>query len=201
MYDEPKAHDFIRLGRAESRALTRKRLRMAAIEEIAARGVAGLSIEKISERAGLTRGAFYYNYDSKYALLSDVLVVASDIEINLWIKLSEEVDDIDDLFPLLKERVDNFFGERGLLLVELEMEARRSDEFSTYFRDSERKVQMACERMVAALAHKAGVFIDVSLAATMVSSMASGLALCAPRSDGLTRGAILIRLLKLLLKS
>jgi len=173
---------------------------MAAIEEIAARGVAGISIERISERAGLTRGAFYYNYESKYSLLSDVLVVASDTEINLWMKLIEEVEDLNELFARFKERVDKYFDERGLLLIELEMEARRSDEFSTYFRDSEQKVQVACERLVAALARKVGAMVDVGLSATMVSSMASGLALCAPRSDGLTRGAILIKFLGLLLK-
>jgi len=173
---------------------------MAAIEEIAAKGVAGLSIEKISERAGLTRGAFYYNYDSKYSLLSDVLFVVSGIEIDLWIELTENVEDLDTLFYRIRDSVDKFFNERGLLLVELEMTARRSDEFATYYRDSERKVQVACERMVAALANKVGVSINVSLSAAMVSSMASGLALCESRADGLSRGTIMITFLKLLLR-
>jgi AcrR family transcriptional regulator len=173
---------------------------MAAIEEIAAKGVAGISIERISERASLTRGAFYYNYDSKYSLLSDVLFVVSDIEINRWIKLTEYVEDLDTLFYRIKANVDRFFDERGLLLVELEMTARRNDQFATYYRDSERKVQVACEKMVAALADKVGVTIDVGLSAAMVSSMASGLALWESRADGLTRGTIMITFLRLLLR-
>lgn len=200
MYEEPSSYGVGRLSRTEGRTLTRQRLCMAAIEEIAAKGVAGISIERISERAGLTRGAFYYNYDSKYSLLSDVLFVVSDIEINRWIKLTEDVEDIDTLFYRIRENVDRFFYERGLLFVELEMAARRSDEFAVYYRDSERKVQVACERMVAAMASKVGVTIDVGLSAAMVSSMASGLALCESRTDGFSRGTIMITFLKLLLR-
>ena len=200
MYDERSSHDFGRPSRAGGRALTRQRLCMAAIEEIVAKGVAGISIERISERAGLTRGAFYYNYDSKYSLLSDVLFAVSDVEINLWIKITEDVEELDALFSRIRDSVDRFFNERGLLLVELEMAARRSDEFATYYRDSERKVQVACERMVAALANKVGASIDVGLSAAMVSSMASGLALYESRTDGLSRGTIMITFLKLLLR-
>jgi len=148
----------------------------------------------------VTRGAFYYNYDSKYSLLSDALFVVSDIEINSWIKITEDVEDLDTLFYRIRDNVDRFFDERGLLLVELELAARRSDEFATYYRDSERKVQDACERMVATLANKVGVVIDVGLSAAMVSSMASGLALCESRADGLSRGTIMITFLKLLLR-
>jgi len=173
---------------------------MAAIEEIAAKGVAGISIERISERAGLTRGAFYYNYVSKYSLLADVLFVVSNSEINLWIKLTEDVEGLDTLFYRFRDSVDKFFNERGLLLVELEMAARRSHEFAAYYRDSERKVQVACERMVAALANKVGVIMDVNLSAAMVSSMASGLALRESQIGGLSRGTIMITFLKLLLK-
>jgi len=201
MYDERKSHDFSRQRRADGRALTRQRLCLAAIEEIAAKGVAGISIERISERAGLTRGAFYYNYDSKYSLLADVLFVVSEDEINLWINIIEDVENLDTLFSRIRDNVDKFFDEKGLLLVELEMAARRSSEFAAYFRDSERKVQMACEGLVAALARKVGIAIDIGLSATMVSSMASGLALGGPRSDGITRGTIMITFLKLLLKT
>jgi AcrR family transcriptional regulator len=201
MYDAIKPHDSGHRRRAEGRALTRQRLCSAAIEEIAERGVAGISIERISERAGLTRGAFYYNYDSKYSLLSDVLFVVSDDEINSWIKLIEDVEDLGTLFSLIRDNVDKFFDEKGLLLVELEMAARRSEEFAAYFRDSERKVQVACEGLVATLARKVGITIDVGLSATMVSSMASGLALGGPRSEGVTRGTIMITFLKLLLET
>jgi hypothetical protein len=54
--------------------------------------------------------------------------------------------------------------------------------------------------MVAALANKVGVIMDVNLSAAMVSSMASGLALRESQIGGLSRGTIMITFLKLLLK-
>ncbi len=53
------------------RRATRQRLLAAARQVIVERGLAGASVEEISERAGFTRGAFYSNFASK-----DDLVVA-----------------------------------------------------------------------------------------------------------------------------
>src|SRR4051794_24422189 len=59
-----------RAGRQEQ---TRAALRRAAAELIAERGYSAASLEAISKRAGLTRGAFYANYDSKEELFAEVL--------------------------------------------------------------------------------------------------------------------------------
>jgi len=48
---------------------TRERLLDAAFDLFADEGVDATSIEAVCERAGFTRGAFYSNFDSKYALL------------------------------------------------------------------------------------------------------------------------------------
>lgn len=50
------------------RTRTRDRLIEAAYELFSERGVAATSVEEICERAGFTRGAFYSNFDSKWAL-------------------------------------------------------------------------------------------------------------------------------------
>ncbi|MCC2315901.1 TetR/AcrR family transcriptional regulator [Cellulomonas xiejunii] len=51
---------------------TRERLLDAAFDLFADEGVDATSIEAVCERAGFTRGAFYSNFDSKYALLLDL---------------------------------------------------------------------------------------------------------------------------------
>jgi len=48
---------------------TRERLLDAAFDLFAEEGVDATSIEAVCERAGFTRGAFYSNFESKYALL------------------------------------------------------------------------------------------------------------------------------------
>ena len=48
---------------------TRERLLDAAFDLFADEGVDATSIETVCDRAGFTRGAFYSNFDSKYALL------------------------------------------------------------------------------------------------------------------------------------
>ena len=51
---------------------TRERLLDAAFDLFAEEGVDATSIEAVCERAGFTRGAFYSNFESKYALLIDL---------------------------------------------------------------------------------------------------------------------------------
>lgn len=55
------------------RTLTRARLMDAAFEVFAENGFAGASLELICERAGLTRGAFYYNFEAKDDLFLAVM--------------------------------------------------------------------------------------------------------------------------------
>lgn len=55
------------------RQRTRERLIEAALPVIAEDGVAGASIERISESAGMTRGAFYSNFSTKDDLLLAII--------------------------------------------------------------------------------------------------------------------------------
>ena len=54
------------------RAATRAKLVAAARELFAERGIAGTSVEEISDRAGFTRGAFYSNFDDIFDILTAV---------------------------------------------------------------------------------------------------------------------------------
>lgn len=194
-------YDRQRLTRSENRALTRKRLCAAAVAEIAKRGVAGLSIEKITEQAGLTRGAFYYNYSSKYELLADIPVEASSAEVARWTDLIEEEGNVFSLLPLLAKRVDAFFEGQELLFVELTLEARRSPEFATFFRKSEHKVRAECAKLITALSKKASIRMDPTIAGLMLAIISSGLELYAPAPSQPSRGTILTEFIRTFLKA
>ena len=62
---------------------TRERVAAAALEVFSERGYAATSIDDIVERAGTTRGAFYYYFESK----DDV---ARDLQRDLWHRLANE---------------------------------------------------------------------------------------------------------------
>jgi AcrR family transcriptional regulator len=62
---------------------TRERVAAAALEVFAERGYAAVSIDDIVERAGTTRGAFYYYFEGK----DDV---ARDLQRDLWHRLADE---------------------------------------------------------------------------------------------------------------
>ncbi|TMR19230.1 TetR/AcrR family transcriptional regulator [Nonomuraea turkmeniaca] len=65
---------MVRLTRAQQQERTRAAVLAAAREEFAERGYADAKIDRIAERAELTRGAVYSNFPSKRALYLAVLV-------------------------------------------------------------------------------------------------------------------------------
>ncbi len=62
-----------RLTREESRAQTRERLIDAAYRLFATEGIEPTSIDRITEHAGYSRGAFYSNFETKEDLLAAVV--------------------------------------------------------------------------------------------------------------------------------
>jgi AcrR family transcriptional regulator len=65
---------MVRLTRAQQQERTRAAVLVAAREEFAERGYADAKVDRIAERAELTRGAVYSNFPSKRALYLAVLV-------------------------------------------------------------------------------------------------------------------------------
>ncbi len=61
---------------------TRDRVLAAALEVFAAKGFAATSVDNIVDRAGCTRGAFYYYFESKED-------IARDLQRDLWHRLAE----------------------------------------------------------------------------------------------------------------
>jgi AcrR family transcriptional regulator len=65
---------MVRLTRAQQQERTRAAVLVAAREEFAARGYVEATVDRIAERAELTRGAVYSNFPSKRAVYLAVLV-------------------------------------------------------------------------------------------------------------------------------
>ncbi len=62
-----------RLTRAQSKALTRRRILAAAARAFSRDGYAGASVEEIAESAGYSVGAVYSNFESKEHLFAELL--------------------------------------------------------------------------------------------------------------------------------
>jgi AcrR family transcriptional regulator len=71
-----------RLTRAEQQARTRAAVLAAATEEFAEHGYADAKVDRIAERAELTRGAVYSNFPGKRALYLAVLLGMVEVEPN-----------------------------------------------------------------------------------------------------------------------
>jgi AcrR family transcriptional regulator len=65
---------------------TRDRVLTAALEVFAAKGYAATSVDNIVERAGCTRGAFYYYFESKED-------IARDLQRDLWRRLARRAQE------------------------------------------------------------------------------------------------------------
>jgi AcrR family transcriptional regulator len=123
------------MSREESRALTKRKLRAAARELVATRGYGGVTVDQISETAGFSRGAFYSNYQSKDALLLELLEEYFHSEREALERISEESADdtsfaeaLSDLYSTWKDDVNYC-----LLATEFFLHAIRDEQFRARF--------------------------------------------------------------------
>jgi TetR/AcrR family transcriptional regulator, transcriptional repressor of aconitase len=124
------------MNRQESRDLTRQRLRSSAQIIFAREGIGAASIDRIAEAAGYSRGAFYSNYPDKHTLAMELLAEWQVSEIALWKGRMGEVEDPERRIEMLRESFNNFHKDnhRGLLALELQLEAERNPAFGERYR-------------------------------------------------------------------
>jgi len=124
-----------RITRQESQDITRQRLRSAARDEFARYGIAGASIDRITEAAGYSRGAFYSNYASKQELALELLSENNSRSIAQWRALIDESLNPVTLLQCLEKQFDLAASQRQwwLLAVELRLEAERNPAFGERF--------------------------------------------------------------------
>ena len=114
-----------------TREQTRARVIEAAATVFEERGIGGTSVEKIVSAAGLTRGAFYSNFDSKDDLIMAILAdhVAQTVRRNLEL-LAHHRDPADFLAAVgaVDRSQQDPLGRSPLLHIELILHAARAAE-------------------------------------------------------------------------
>lgn len=122
-----------RLKRAESQALTRKRLLSAAGNLFGGEGYASPSVERIAEAAGYSKGALYSNFESKEAIFLAVLEEQGRGSLDELLSALDGAGDAAAVMDLLVGWADARSGSGGWALAILE-HARTAQPGSTSVR-------------------------------------------------------------------
>ena len=138
-----------RLSREESQERTRAALLDSAREQIAAHGLAAASVRGISEAAGFSQGAFYSNFESKEAMLLEVMVEHMRAEARRFEGAVEGAVDAERLRAYLGTL--NTDGNWPMLTLELQLYANRSESFAAQFNAAKTAFQTDIARTLARL--------------------------------------------------
>ncbi|GHA05145.1 TetR/AcrR family transcriptional regulator [Novosphingobium arvoryzae] len=147
-----------RLSRSESQAQTRIRLAQAARHEFARRGVAAASIDRISESAGYSRGAFYSNFADKHELLLELQAQHQAAEIDAWQALLDAEGSLAEVLPALQRRFDAFArnADDFLFQAELQLEALRNPQVAERYRAFSAEIATRTRQLAQAFITRAG---------------------------------------------
>ncbi|OQO89466.1 hypothetical protein B1813_21245 [Saccharomonospora piscinae] len=165
-----------RLSRRESQELTRSRLLAAAAEVFAEVGVAGASVERIADRAGYTRGAFYGHFADKDALVAALLAARTRRERDEVAELAEAEDDPWEALRAWHRTRSAHVEEWLALRLELVRDAlQRTPGRRSPLADRE---QFAREALTGAVAHELGIdATEASFPALVIHALEDGLAI------------------------
>ena len=102
---------------AELRGTARARLLDAAAAEFTERGYAGASLQAIAERAGLTRGAIYWNFESKQELFLILLDERVDKPARELMKITESADAAQPTAALISRGLAHLIADQAPLIM------------------------------------------------------------------------------------
>lgn len=168
--------------RAEARGTARGRLLASAARVFAARGYARASLDEIARDAGVTKGAVYWNFDSKEDLFFALLDQRLDQRARELIDLTARAAPDEETSPAVSARLTELIDlERDVLLL-------AHEHWSLAVRDPElgrgyAKRQHALRGAIAAMLEARHVTIGVPLTvdagrlATVLLALANGLAM------------------------
>lgn len=147
-----------RITQHERRANTKRNLRSSALTEIARNGIEGTSIDQITEAAGVSRGAFYSNYKSKWEILLEIHRERSATEAAAWRRVIESDCDLESILTALESRFIAWTKEPewGLFSVELQLHAKRHPAFAVEYNKYYKEIIDATCRLNEQLFAKAG---------------------------------------------
>lgn len=164
-----------RLSRSESQAQTRVRLAQAARHEFARRGVAAASIDRISESAGYSRGAFYSNFSGKHEVLLELQAQHQAAEIDAWQALLDAEGSLAEVLPALRDRFDAFArnADDFLFSTELQLEALRNPEVAERYRAFAAEIAARTHQLAQAfIARAGGGRVSADVLGTLLQSLA-----------------------------
>jgi AcrR family transcriptional regulator len=102
---------------AELRGTARERLLDAAEAEVAEHGYAGSSLQAVAKRAGLTRGAVYWNFKSKPELFLALLDDRIDKPVRELIRLTETAPADEPTAASVSQGLARLIAERPALIM------------------------------------------------------------------------------------
>jgi AcrR family transcriptional regulator len=117
-----------------AQAQTREALLAAARQLVAERGFGGVSVGDVAAAAGFTKGAFYSNFDSREAMLLELVQKLHEEQRAAWRRLEQAVPaDLPHALEYVVEMcVRHARSPTAALLVgEVSLQARRDAEFAT----------------------------------------------------------------------
>jgi AcrR family transcriptional regulator len=173
----------IRLKRSESHAQTRERLLVAARQVFARHGFGGASVDMIAAEAGYSKGAIYSNFETKEAILFELLERYAEEQIadfNAIMQLAPEAtrDASKNWFETMNADMD-----WDVVTMELQLHARRNPEFAERFYALEERLTSFYAGFIAERFARAGRKppLDARSLSLALRTLACGLNLKIPR--------------------
>jgi AcrR family transcriptional regulator len=117
-----------------AQAQTREALLAAARQLVAERGFGGVSVGDVAAAAGFTKGAFYSNFESREAMLLELVQRLHEEQRSAWRRLAAEApaDLAHALEHIVEMSVRHASSSTAALLVgEISLQARRDAEFAS----------------------------------------------------------------------
>jgi AcrR family transcriptional regulator len=164
------------------RGTARARLLDAAAAEFTERGYAGTSLQAIAKRAGLTRGAVYWNFDSKEHLFLALLDERVDQSARELMRITETAPADQPTAALVSQGLARLVSEQApliLLLFEHWAAAVRDPKLRAAFNERQHALHQLLARVLRARHDATGVPLTYppERLAVAVVALASGLAM------------------------
>ncbi len=165
---------------AELRGTSREQLLDAAARVFAERGYRGASVEAIAAAAGVTKGALYWNFESKSDLFFSLLEERVDQRVRLLVDAAEAIAGEDAVTPLVSREISSIADEQRqlhLLTHEYWSLAARDPELGARYAERQRSLRELISHALVAH-HEATCVVlthDPMELATAVLALATGL--------------------------
>ena len=148
-----------RLSRSEMREQTKQKLWESAINEISDLGFSGASIDKISEKAGFSRGAFYGYYKNKNELLLDLIANYHLEEAASWLDVVRSSASLEETLGALHQRFSQYASNDNWVRFNIEviLQAKRNPELSLQYQKNVIPLNERVKQLLTALFEQAGI--------------------------------------------